>query len=1122
MAGHSNDPSRSAGGEEGSVQVRRSDNNGNNNTGGCNTDGHSQSNRQGDCGAERAPPSGILKKQSKGQAKTVQLNTSPGGNPHHMEGNRITAQGIYEREEENIYKSVYEVTPNAEPNFFNCDTVPWISSFFSLKEEDFTIFGNTLKKRNIFKRCFQRIHKNRRRRCMSFNPYRVPLTCKKVTLEEMLISEPKMKKKKKQKKKKKNPMLHYKHFYKRFILRGKKKKWLETHSYHSRRFHMANIYGYKLPLKNCSKISRRIFRYSKRKSLIHDMSYVEIIQLTGEEKAIVDMLKACTNVEQANMLRRKYLLGFLLGKMFIYQPDDDTVTRKEDNFFNAKNGLVCPAHFLWRAHINADMYLKKKKKKKKKNIKLNVSIGQEKSESPEEDKKQNGNNKLESRERDLWIFVHPLCLQQVMEILQNINGAVKIKHVKDICMYELIGPESFPLLLNILKIKSKYTVRDERDLYRFDYENVTLPYDFVIPLYALLPKAVGPFLLNYKVSDCAVKKWRGGKSLDGKEGDAPNVKAGDSHSQGSKGNNNGKDNDSDNDNDKENDIDLVENALDYLRTKNGNPTLKASSFSPYDNNILMNERIKQNVIKNIRVNKYEHVRSGKKKKVKTSILKMLRNNKNIESYDILREKRMSGVALGDLFRLDGDAPAPQTRRKKRRWQSSQSQPQLQPQEGQGQPPGEKSTNDEKVIQSYIEDFLYKSKDERKNGEEIDKTTGDKETNAIYAELKKNKLTISQNSKKYIKIPILVINQTCNSNQRYLILSPARKKSSVLFQLLVRNGCIAIGLKEREKILKCSDFLCYPKDFPDSHGGILYNKFREELARNKYFKKPLRKRINYYCLGINSPFNYSWLCIFPYNNHIKIIRASDWYNQFLLKTFLHRFLSISLKRLCVLDTVDGFYNFIDEFKAKFSVFSTYFISVYVHAYKEGTPQRLSHVCSLTMEQLVKFFMKHGDTNKMTEWLLHRRRTVNRGRNSNKVQKLKEPINRRYKSKAMKRNAPPASAKTESQIYHLDEESDANRGEKHKDDEIILASRKIIGYVSSGGHVLSKGRGCGVAHISFFFLLENLLNHAFVLRLLASDQIRINTQGREFPFLALIRNIDSVYYSHGTFGEAIKRR
>ncbi|EUD72472.1 hypothetical protein YYG_02373 [Plasmodium vinckei petteri] len=102
---------------------------------------------------------------------------------------------------EKIYKPLQDITNNSEIKSFNQNVILWSSSFFSLKEDDLKIFGSELKKRNIFKRCFQRIHKNKRRRCMSFNPYRVPLSCKKVTFDEMLISEPKIMKKKKKKKK---------------------------------------------------------------------------------------------------------------------------------------------------------------------------------------------------------------------------------------------------------------------------------------------------------------------------------------------------------------------------------------------------------------------------------------------------------------------------------------------------------------------------------------------------------------------------------------------------------------------------------------------------------------------------------------------------------------------------------------------------------------------------------------------------------------------------------------------------------------------------------------------------------------------------------------------------------
>ncbi|SCM23118.1 Ribonucleases P/MRP protein subunit POP1, putative, partial [Plasmodium chabaudi adami] len=116
-------------------------------------------------------------------------------------GNNKLAEMNNNNNNEKIYKPLQDISTNSEIKSFNQNVILWSSSFFSLKEDDLQIFGNELKKRNIFKRCFQRIHKNKRRRCMSFNPYRVPLSCKKVTFDEMLISEPKIMKKKKKKKK---------------------------------------------------------------------------------------------------------------------------------------------------------------------------------------------------------------------------------------------------------------------------------------------------------------------------------------------------------------------------------------------------------------------------------------------------------------------------------------------------------------------------------------------------------------------------------------------------------------------------------------------------------------------------------------------------------------------------------------------------------------------------------------------------------------------------------------------------------------------------------------------------------------------------------------------------------
>ncbi|CAD2098477.1 ribonucleases P/MRP protein subunit POP1, putative [Plasmodium vinckei brucechwatti] len=994
---------------------------------------------------------------------------------------------------EKIYKPLQDITNISEIKSFNQNVILWSSSFFSLKEDDLKIFGSELKKRNIFKRCFQRIHKNKRRRCMSFNPYRVPLSCKKVAFDEMLISEPKiMKKKKKKKKIYNNPNMPHDYFYKKYILRAKKKNWLETHLYHSKKFKMIDIYGYKLALKNCDKISRRIFRYHKRKSLIHDMSYVEVIQISGNEHDIIHILKKITNVEQANMLKEKYLLGILLGKIFIYKYDhvqekqtyekDGTKTYQPDqeenhNFFNVKNCLICPAYFLWRSKEEKTTSSKKDKKKSK--INLASQINEYKNDKTEKMENKNKGDTL----RDLWIFIHPVCLKEIIENFENVISCeinriyhkVDIKHIKNICMYELIGPNSFNLLVNILKVKSKYVMKEKKDIYHYKYEHITLPKDFIIPMYAILPKTIGPFLLNYKINENLSDKLV--ENID-KQTNGDSNKINEQIVT-----------------EKENNKSIpCLNALNYLREKNkkGNKfLLKANNFSPYDNNILMNEKIKQNVIKTFKINKYEHVRSRKKKKVKLAILKMLSKNKNIAPYDVVKEKKQSNTTLSLMNKVDINI-------KNERKNSS--------------------IFDNNILDNYVANFLDECKKEemdRNNKNDI-WNVKQSEQDEILTELQKAKEQIKNNSQKYIKIPILIINKSDNNNKRFFILCPAKKKSSVLFHLLVRNGSIAIGLKEREKIFKCLDFLCYPKDFPDSVGGMFYNNLREQLSKKKHFKKPINKRVNYYCLGINNPFNYSWISIYPYtNNNIKIIRVTDSYNIFLIKTFLNRFVSISLNKLNDINDLESFYTFMEDIKSKFFVLSNYFISVYVYAYKEGTPKRLSHICSISLKKLIKFFTQYPNTKKIQKWLVHKKIETKKIYNSKKIEKPKEPVISRYKNRVVKKRELKKNANNKANISYIlqteDKQSDPQKCENNNE-EVILASKKIIGFVSSGGHVLSKGYGYGVAHISFYLFLENILYHIFVLKLITSNEIKANQNGTDFTCLALMRNTNSPHYYH----------
>lgn len=72
------------------------------------------------------------------------------------------------------------------------------------------------------------------------------------------------------------------------------KRWLGTHLFHARRFHMVNLWGYRLPLTPTLKSFRSSFRAARRKAILHDSSYFGTIELEGARKEIVSVLEQVT------------------------------------------------------------------------------------------------------------------------------------------------------------------------------------------------------------------------------------------------------------------------------------------------------------------------------------------------------------------------------------------------------------------------------------------------------------------------------------------------------------------------------------------------------------------------------------------------------------------------------------------------------------------------------------------------------------------------------------------------------------------------------------------------------------------------------------------------------------
>ncbi|KAJ8080661.1 Ribonucleases P/MRP protein subunit pop1 [Marasmius tenuissimus] len=83
------------------------------------------------------------------------------------------------------------------------------------------------------------------------------------------------------------------------LKRQRDKRWLETHIWHAKRMHMDNMWGYRLAVTPTEKSFRPSHRASYHHAILHDASYMGLIEMKGPEevlKTILGMLCDCQGV----------------------------------------------------------------------------------------------------------------------------------------------------------------------------------------------------------------------------------------------------------------------------------------------------------------------------------------------------------------------------------------------------------------------------------------------------------------------------------------------------------------------------------------------------------------------------------------------------------------------------------------------------------------------------------------------------------------------------------------------------------------------------------------------------------------------------------------------------------
>ncbi|XP_062841503.1 ribonucleases P/MRP protein subunit POP1 [Trichomycterus rosablanca] len=208
--------------------------------------------------------------------------------------------------------------------------------------------------------------KHMRRRAMSHNTKRLPCRLREMA-HRMLEKSQQVGKKEQSKTKSRRARRRHGNLLLEFNRRQRKNKWLETHIWHAKRFHMLKKWGYCLGDRPTYKCYRSSYRAMSTGCLLQDISYYCCLELCGPEKQLLNALSRLTSKDAGPTFAAAMCIsGQREGSVHLYKPDQ------------YPHQPLGPVRFLWRP----------------------CSAG--------------------SSHRQLWIWVHPTLKQDLLPELQAV------------------------------------------------------------------------------------------------------------------------------------------------------------------------------------------------------------------------------------------------------------------------------------------------------------------------------------------------------------------------------------------------------------------------------------------------------------------------------------------------------------------------------------------------------------------------------------------------------------------------------------------------------------------------------------------------------------------------------
>lgn len=204
-----------------------------------------------------------------------------------------------------------------------------LMSFALARSKEILEMKSVLKSNKSTKLAFQTLPKHMRRRCMSHNSNRLPRRLREIHLRQLMKSGMPPKQKRPSRKHRRRP--------RNLLNRQRTNKWLETHIWHAKRFHMTERWGYRLPESSCDRAFRSCYRATAHHCLLQDISYYNCVELEGSQLVIIsNLMTLCDPSTGLTFGAKAFIRGNREGSIMLF---------KKTAFTSKAIGLV---HFHWK------------------------------------------------------------------------------------------------------------------------------------------------------------------------------------------------------------------------------------------------------------------------------------------------------------------------------------------------------------------------------------------------------------------------------------------------------------------------------------------------------------------------------------------------------------------------------------------------------------------------------------------------------------------------------------------------------------------------------------------------------------------------------------------------------